>query len=185
MGFLKTNKPLTIKEHSLWRFSIDFYADKTNREALLFLQKQHQLNINIILAMLWHAVSGRGTCKLESIKNLLTVIKPWQINITEGIRDIRCKIDKQHQELYQLALDAELYSEKIQQSIIYDFFIDTYSSSVSSKKKAKEGIHNLQTYLTLTKVNLSDLGYQHTRHLLSQAFVAFKEYDFPQMSLEL
>lgn len=184
MGFLKSDKPVIIKDHSLWIFSVELYANEANRQALLFLQEQYQLNINVILAMLWLAKTGRGICETSCLESLLKAVNPWQQLITEALRDLRKHIDKKNTELYQSVLDIEIFSEKIQQCVIHDFFSNTKKSVVNSDKKAKDAIHNLQTYLTLAKARPSDSGYQHIRHLLSDTFSAFKAFDFPQTTFD-
>jgi len=184
VGFLKSDKPLVIKDNALWLFSIEFYAVEENRASLLFLQEQYALNINIILALLWFSKTGRGICGKTQLNLLLQTIYPWQHLITEALRDLRKQSSKENEHLYQSILDVEIFSEKIQQCLIHDFFFNTCESKISCEKQAKAAMHNLQNYLSLSKVSLSDTAYQHIRNLLSHTFASINDFDFPQISFE-
>lgn len=184
MAFLKQSKSLHIKENPFWQFSLQTFEKSSNRTALLHLQDKHDLNINLILALLWYANSGRGICSTDALKNLLSLIEPWQKKITEKLRELRNKISKENKELYQFALATELYSEKIQQTIIYDFFIGSFTKPRNALKQSSDAIQNLQSYFEMCKVHLTDECYPHIRVLLSNVFTAFNEHDFPQLSLE-
>lgn len=185
MTILKHNKQAPLKDNELWQFSLKFYADESNRNSFLFLQEHCNLNINLMLGFLWYAASGRGACTTEQIKQLNVLISPWQTLITQELRVLRKQLEPQKTEFYQAVLASEIYSEKTQQAIIYDFFYAPIKLTGNNQKKAKQGALNLQTYFSICKANLSELGYKHTRHLLSNAFPAFKDFDFPQLSLEL
>lgn len=185
MTILRHNKPITIKDHALWQFSLKFYADAGNKTAFLFLQDQYDLNINMMLGLIWYAASGYGYCTSEAILKLHELLTPWQTFITQPLRLLRKQLSKDKSEFYQALLATEVFSEKMQQCIIYDFFYAPSKQVTNSGKKAKQGAINLQTYFSICKANLSEEGYQHARHLLSNAFIAFKDYAFPQLSLEL
>lgn len=185
MTILKHNKQVSIKENALWQFSLKFYADDSNRIAFLFLQDQYNLNINMMLGLIWYAASGYGYCTPEAVLKLHESLTPWQTLITMPLRALRKRISKDNAEFYQALLGTEVFSEKMQQCIIYDFFYGPAKQVTNNSKKAKQGAFNLQTYFSICKVNLSEEAYQHARQLLSNAFAAFKDYAFPQLSLEL
>ncbi len=185
MTILKQRKQTTFKDSELWQFSLKFYADENNRTAFLFLQDHYQLNINIMSSLIWYAASGRGHCSSVEIQQLNDLIAPWQNLVTNELRILRKKISKDDQDLYQSVLSTEIYSEKIQHNIIYDFFMYTTKHITNATKKAKQAAINLQIYFSICKANLSEEGYKHTRYLLSKAFTEFKDYEFPQLSLEL
>lgn len=185
MTILKQKKPIILKDSELWQFSLTFYSEASNRAAFLFLQDHYDLNINVMLGLLWYAASGRGACTVKQIANLHNILIPWQSMVTKELRNLRQQINKSETNLYEAIFATEIFSEKIQQCIICDFFNAPTKLVNNPSKKAKQGALNLQTYFAVCNAPLTEEGYQHTRHLLDNAFPAFKDYEFPQLSLEL
>ncbi len=104
---------------SLWQFSTRFYATPTIAEQLLRLQNDYHLNVNYLLLLLWHALSGRGAISAEQFNHWRHLTQDLEQSITM-LRMVRQSVKAQlgthstpELQSYYLALrEAELKGEQ-------------------------------------------------------------------------
>lgn len=122
------NDTLTFSRKSFWQFSCDFYSKPQIEQACLALQDEFDLNVNIMLFLLWYsAAQGRllNTAQIESL--LLAIDKPqqWVMEYRLFRKHLWSKMlankDQPNPEIKQALLSAELKLEEQVQSVLFDY----------------------------------------------------------------
>jgi uncharacterized protein (TIGR02444 family) len=73
----------------LWSFSLDFYNRPGVAAALLALQDEAGVNINLVLFAIWLGLSGRGRLDKEAIAEAERAIGSIQREVIEPLRELR------------------------------------------------------------------------------------------------
>lgn len=74
---------------ALWRFSLDVYARPGVAAACLELQERCAADVNVVLALIWHADSGGGALSRDSIGAGQAAVADWQTRVVKPLRDVR------------------------------------------------------------------------------------------------
>jgi uncharacterized protein (TIGR02444 family) len=147
-----------IDENPFWNFATKFYSREAVASSCLTLQNEFGADVNILIYCCWIAAEGAEEIGSEELKEIITMIKPWQSNVVKVLRDIRHSM-RQNEiadlgvlsvELRKEIKKCELEAEKIEQSIIYESGLNILiDSSLSTFQKIENANLNLKNYLQL------------------------------------
>jgi uncharacterized protein (TIGR02444 family) len=105
---------------AFWRFSLDFYGREGVTAALLSLQDEAALDVNLILFALWCGLSGRGRLDAERLAAAEHAARPIRRDLVEPLRELRRRLkldpDPAVQRLREEVKRLELAAEQIVQS---------------------------------------------------------------------
>jgi uncharacterized protein (TIGR02444 family) len=109
-----------------WSFSLGYYRGTGVSEACLELQDNCDVDVNVVLFLLWQATQKRCFAAVQ-VKALAEKVGPWQIDVIGPIRQLRRMLkgnapllDKGAAELFRTKIKAiELESERLQQEAMY------------------------------------------------------------------
>src|SRR5262245_56230261 len=105
-----------------WTFSLGYYRGAGVSEACLDLQDNCDVDVNVVLFLLWQASQKRSFAAVQ-VKALAEKVGPWQIDVIGPIRRLRRMLkdnapllDKGPAELFRTRIKAiELEAERLQQ----------------------------------------------------------------------
>jgi uncharacterized protein (TIGR02444 family) len=78
--------------HGLWSFSLDFYDRAGVATALIALQDEAGVNVNLVLFAIWLGLSGRGRLDKEGIGEAERAIGPISAEVIEPLRTLRRRL---------------------------------------------------------------------------------------------
>ena len=78
--------------HGLWSFSLDFYDRAGVATALIALQDEAGVNVNLVLFAIWLGLSGRGRLDKEGIGESERAIGPISAEVIEPLRTLRRRL---------------------------------------------------------------------------------------------
>jgi uncharacterized protein (TIGR02444 family) len=142
----------TLPGNPFWDFSVWFYQHPLVEQGLLSLQEERGLNVNIVLFCFWSALKGHGRFTKSDLKKILVAIQIWHEEIVVPIRRIRKLLkSKGHwPDIYNIILKNELFTEQIEQLIIYEKFIQKTRSTRTNSQKLTDICRNIATYCQLS-----------------------------------
>ena len=133
-----------------WQYSLSLYRREDVRAALLALQDQHGLDVNMLLLCCWQWHLGNPLDQ-DTLVHLETHLRPWRQSVTVPLRQVRraLKTDsrlrhgERAEKLRASVLEHELVSERIAQSLLVDQL-----PKVEPGSPAKQGVllQSLETY---------------------------------------
>ena len=109
-----------------WRFSLTFYRQAGVAEACIALQDDCDVDVNLMLFLLWLAASERQL-SVENISELDQAVRSWRDLTIIPIREVRRKlkgaptlVEAGKQEALRTKIKAiELEAERLQQEALY------------------------------------------------------------------
>lgn len=149
MTLLRKSKPKHIPHHDLWLFSVKIYKRPDIEQACLYLQNQLGANVNILLTCLWAASLCKAPLSPTQMQKLVDTTEPWNNRLTKKIRELR----KLTPLLEKQFLALEIFTEKVQQSLLLDCLEFTTHSkplSISPRQTAMENIHTYFDSVAIT-----------------------------------
>jgi uncharacterized protein (TIGR02444 family) len=158
-----------FSKQSLWQFSCDFYAEPSIERSCLALQEEYDLNINMLLFLLWYSVVERRILSSAEIELLLLAMdKPqqWVSEFRLFRKQLWSKMithsTEPDPEIKQALLSAEL---KLEQQVISALF-DCASLQLSKNTSSESPVQlielefiaheNLDAYIELIVQSVSD-----------------------------
>ena len=116
----------TTQTNPFWTFSLGYYRGPGVSEACLELQDNCDVDVNVVLFLLWQASQKRSFAAVQ-VKALAEKVGPWQIDVIGPIRRLRRMLkdnaplpDKGAAELFRTRIKAvELEAERLQQEAMY------------------------------------------------------------------
>jgi uncharacterized protein (TIGR02444 family) len=142
-------------ERSLWRFSLEFYADPSVAGICIDLQDRHAADVNVLLFVLWCASRHRSLSRQE-LERVVTSVFGWQSEVVRPLRGVRRYL-KQFTadpalapifELREAIKKHELEAERVQQSLMEAKFGEI--GSPASDRAATAGA-NVELYATFVE----------------------------------
>ncbi len=119
--------PLFDKEQ-LWHFSFDFYAPERIKQLCLMLQDDFDININLVLFLLWYSEHCQrivGAAHIEHLLDAIAEADSWVEEFRTHRRQLWQRIQrsshKVNDDVRKALLDAELTLEAQVQSVIIDY----------------------------------------------------------------
>ncbi len=98
----------------LWTFSLEHYAKPGVKQACLRLQDEHDLDVNVALACLWHERRGAVPLSSEDITALLATVAEQRARVVK-IRPLRREARSVDDGLYRALKRSELLAENLLQ----------------------------------------------------------------------
>ncbi|GAB4516579.1 MAG: hypothetical protein Tsb0010_00500 [Parvularculaceae bacterium] len=113
-------------DDDFWKWSLDIYAREGVEAALMPLQDELGLDINVILWCVWCGASGRGAPPESALRRAIEISKSWTDRVTSPLRAARRAAktappgaDKGEADSMRLKIkEAELLSEKFVQKLL-------------------------------------------------------------------
>lgn len=166
---------LKLPHHPFWNFSLQIYRQKPAKDALLALQNQYHLNVNVLLYCCWFATLNQGQLNQAELKQLLTLIQPWHEQIITPLRLMRNRLKESPkawaQEIREEVLAIELDAEHIEQLMLADA---TEKKPKSQKRtpqqRASLACHNIACYCTLAGIAMDQVGCGQAAQLINIVF---------------
>jgi uncharacterized protein (TIGR02444 family) len=116
---LETNNPF-------WQFSLRVYASQDVAAECLELQDKLGLDVNIVLFAAWLGAARGIALDRNAIDRIAQEMESWSDAVVRPLRAVRQRlkqmpqiIDPQVQALRKKIADAELFSEQIEQALLY------------------------------------------------------------------
>src|SRR5262245_23656871 len=78
----------TMSGSPFWRFSLQFYRRSGVAEACITLQEQSDVDVNVLLYLLWQATRGRSFTTTE-VATLESKVGPWRQATVIPLRAVR------------------------------------------------------------------------------------------------
>ncbi len=112
----------TSRDSAFWRFSLRFYALPGVAPACLALQDEAQVDVNLLLFLLFLADGGRAVTR-EDVARLDAGIAPWRTEVVEPLRALRRRLKTgigdvppaQSEGLRTMVKKVELEAERLEQ----------------------------------------------------------------------
>ncbi len=144
-----------LADNPLWQFSLDYYAVPENQIRLLRLQDTFGLNINVILSLLWYARISDTYISESLLHTIILTADKYNSSLSMPLRKLRKAIKHKHTQTYPCALTIEIFSEKIQQLVIYDIIkssLEKFTPNTQQIMQA-QAFYNLELYLQQKKID--------------------------------
>lgn len=133
-----TGKQLSRRANSLWHFSLAVYAQPQVPPACLWLQDQHEVDVNLLLYAGWRAWNGDALSR-EGCRTARQRSNVWRCELVLPLRNIRrhagnlARNDPTFAQSYAALKACELQLERQQQAMLAD------GSSLDSGERADIG----------------------------------------------
>ncbi len=167
-----------LPKHPFWNFSLRIYAQPAAKEALLELQNQYGLNVNILLYCCWIALVQQGQLSQPEIKHLSISTHLWHENIVTNLRLLRDKLTNATSALRALreeVLNVELMAEQVEQLLLAGSVLPkTPRNRRNLGQKAGNACHNIANYCKVAYINLD--------HASSTLIAQFLNIVFPEIN---
>ncbi len=79
-------------DHPFWDFSLAVYMTEGVGPACIALQERHQIDVNILMLLLWLAASGRGAVGEPELAAIMTAAGPWHREVVRRLRQVRTRM---------------------------------------------------------------------------------------------
>jgi uncharacterized protein (TIGR02444 family) len=89
---MNANAAPPVREAGLWSFSLRFYAHPGVAEALIALQDDAGLDVNLILYALWLGLCGRGRLDANAADSARETVRILAARIIEPLRALRRRL---------------------------------------------------------------------------------------------
>ncbi|MGB6977524.1 MAG: TIGR02444 family protein [Gammaproteobacteria bacterium] len=168
--------PASLPDHPFWRFSLEVYQQSPASQALLHLQQQYGLNVNIMLFCCWWACSGQGILVLPEIQRLFAKTALWHNQVVVVLRNMRRRLKKpalppQVQGWGRMLFQEELFAEHIEQLMLAETLIRTPSPKVGNLTHVIGNVcRNLQLYFKSQQVQLAPKEEKYLCQLINAVF---------------
>jgi uncharacterized protein (TIGR02444 family) len=117
---MNANAAPPVREAGLWSFSLRFYAHPGVAEALIALQDDAGLDVNLILYALWLGLSGRGRLDDDAAQSAREAVRALTARVIKPLRALRRRLksdpEPDIQRLREPIKTLELEAERAAQS---------------------------------------------------------------------
>lgn len=79
-------------DHPFWDFSLAVYMTEGVGPACIALQERHQIDVNILMFLLWLGASGRGAASEADLAAIMTAAGPWHREVVRRLRQVRTRM---------------------------------------------------------------------------------------------
>ena len=140
--------PPDARGASLWHFSLDVYARPGVAAACLELQERGGADVNLVLALIWHANNGGGALSREAIGDGQAAVADWQARVVKPLRDVRrslkgsdCEDRDGAESLRQKVKGLEFEAERIEQFRLAALLPTSAETEDDARSAAAENVH--------------------------------------------
>lgn len=117
--------PLEI-DNPFWSFSLRVYGAPGVSEECLELQDKLGTDVNVLLYAVWLGAVRGITLRRGDLARIVEVVAIWSANVVHPLRNVRRAmktipeiVDPQLQTLRKQVADTELFSEQIEQALLF------------------------------------------------------------------
>jgi uncharacterized protein (TIGR02444 family) len=108
------------EEEEFWRFSLAFYARPGVEKALLLLQDERGIDVDLVLYALWLGACGRGRLDRERLEQAEERVSRLREEVVTPLRALRRRLragrEPDLHSLYEGVKRLELAAEKVEQA---------------------------------------------------------------------
>lgn len=121
-------------DNAFWQFSLAFWQNKKAQEALLRLQDNQYLRVNLLLFSMWLGLERKPIC--DHLQTLIESTENWHQTVVQPLREVRkaLPINVSTPTLKPQVQNSELIAEQVEQSILYKCAWNI--PAINSKKNA-------------------------------------------------
>lgn len=113
-------------DNAFWRFSLRVYGSPGVAAECLELQDTLGLDVNVVLFAVWLGVERGRTLDRSDIDGIERMVAGWSSDVVQPLRAVRRTLksmpemnDPQVQSLRRRIAETELFSEQIEQAMLY------------------------------------------------------------------
>lgn len=160
-------------DNPFWAFSLAYWENPSVQKALLALQDEYDLDINLLLFAIWVSVE-KNLCLSLVIQQAETLSTYWQKKVITPVRQARQALRKEHP-LRSTLLKTELESEQHEQAALFQL-----SEAFSHTPQQRENMDLLIENLICC---LESCGCKH-QYIPKSLALTLVQAAFPTLSLE-
>jgi uncharacterized protein (TIGR02444 family) len=143
-------------DNPFWTFSLEVYAAPGVAAECLALQRELDVDVNMLLFCAWLGAAHRSVLTAERIGFFESLVRPWHedaVKPLRGVRDtIKGRTDFVEEDIGALrgrVLSVELGAERIEQALLYQAFLQDLPAAASHTTAAAAMRANVLTFLQL------------------------------------
>jgi uncharacterized protein (TIGR02444 family) len=148
-------------QSSFWTFSLKVYAKDAIANVCVSLQDEFDVDVNVLLFMLWSADQGRRL-SVQEIGEIIDLVTPWQVQIVRPLRLARRSLKtppsgwprQEIAALRQRIKTDEMEAERLQQRALARFAEEKQIGEPDTAVAAS--VSNLKRYANLLNVTFPD-----------------------------
>jgi uncharacterized protein (TIGR02444 family) len=168
--------PASLPDHPFWHFSLKIYQQSPASQALLHLQQQYGLNVNIMLFCCWWATTGQSVLALPEMQRLFNQTALWHDQVVIMLRNMRRRLKNSAlplvvQKWGRMLLEEELFAEHIEQLMLVEALVKAPPLKISNLTHIIGNVcRNLQMYFNSQRVWLPPTADKYLCQLLEVIF---------------
>lgn len=119
-------------DNPFWKFSLDVYAAPGVAAECLALQRELDVDVNMLLFCAWLGASRKVMLSAEQLEMFEDIVRPWHEDVVKPLRRVRDTIksradfvDEDIGALRKKVLAAELDAERIEQALLYQAALES------------------------------------------------------------
>ena len=145
-----TDADPSSRDSAFWRFSLRFYALPDVAPACLALQDEANVDVNLMLFLLFLAENGRAITR-DDVARLDESIAPWRTGVVEPLRAIRRRLksgigEMPSEGLRNMVKKIELEAERLEQGRL-EKSASTLGKPAARTDAARANLAAYETYL--------------------------------------
>lgn len=169
--------PPDFPKHPLWDFVLDVYHRKGVEHALLALQNRHNINVNMVLYLIWVGVEGRGTMPQAEINRAIKAVDEWHRQITQAVRQVHQRLreelgqetDPIRTPVRRSVAATEIDAEHAELLILGRLAPDG-DKEIPREKRLQDVVRNIGNYLMALDIMADPYDRRHFVAILSAVF---------------
>lgn len=149
-------------DNPFWTFSLEVYAVPGVAAECLALQRELDVDVNMLLFCVWLGAAHSSVLSAERIGFFESLVRPWHEDVVKplrGVRDtIKGRADSVEEDIGALrgrVLSVELGAERIEQALLYQAFLQ---AAVQSPTEAASDAAGAMRANSLTFLQLKARG---------------------------
>lgn len=138
-------------DSAFWRFSLRFYALPDVAPACLALQDEANVDVNLLLFLLFLADNGRAVTR-DDVTRLDAAIAPWRSQVVEPLRSLRRRLKTGigdfplNEGFRNMVKKIELEAERVEQGRL-ESLVATFVSPAPRQQAARANLTAYEAYL--------------------------------------
>lgn len=167
-----------INNNPVWQFSVNLYKNDPVKYACLYLQNTQDININVLLFLLWCAKTTRGAVSEKQLGQIGERLEFWHQKITMPLRKLRTKDIlqvEQFRKVRRAVLGVELFSDQLEQAILYEYGYTLQKNFYESRQQLSDAVKSLKAFSHYYKFTWQQISQQQLVTLLNYIFDDIEE----------
>ncbi|MCH9770089.1 MAG: DUF2390 domain-containing protein [Gammaproteobacteria bacterium] len=158
--------------HPFLTFAEQLTSQSLVRQALLRLQDEQHVCANLLIYLIWLAVTGRGRLQKSLLRHLISCIAPWNIAILRTLQDFSTTLENhlQTRSLSTTVNPLVIHAEQSEQQILLQTPLGLHPRQRTRQQQLHDACQNIVTYVGVSKVNVDMESLQALNVVLQAAF---------------